>query len=70
MTEEQITKPQEEAECEQEPGAKSELEPKANTETEPIAQAQTEAESERTEKEVKEAEVPTRSESPKDEAAK
>jgi len=47
--------------------AESITEPKANTETEPVG---TEAESEPIAEREVEAEVPTRSESPKDETAK
>lgn len=65
-----IVEPGQEAEREQESEAKSELEPKANTETEPVAQVETEAESEPIAEREIEAEVPTRSESPKDETAK
>ncbi|TGZ56370.1 Hepatoma-derived growth factor, partial [Temnothorax longispinosus] len=61
---------EQEAEREQIPEAATELEPKANIETEPIAQAETKAESEPIAERDVEAKVPTRSASPKDEAAK
>ncbi|XP_071581168.1 PC4 and SFRS1-interacting protein isoform X1 [Temnothorax nylanderi] len=61
---------EQEAEREQVPEAAAELEPKANIETEPIAQAETKAESEPIAERDVEAKVPTRSASPKDEAAK
>lgn len=64
-----IAEPEKEVERQQEPEAESELEPKANTETEP-AQVETEAESEPIDERKVEAEVPTRSESPKDETVK
>ena len=60
-----------EREAQYETETEAETEPKTNTETEPVAQTTTEAESELeiAEREV-EAEVPTRTESPKDETAK
>ncbi|XP_077275361.1 JIL-1 anchoring and stabilizing protein isoform X2 [Temnothorax americanus] len=61
---------EQEAEREQIPEAATELEPKANIETEPIAQAETKAESEPIAERDVEAKVPTRSASPKYEAAK
>ncbi|XP_011875497.1 PREDICTED: PC4 and SFRS1-interacting protein [Vollenhovia emeryi] len=67
MTEtELIVQPEQKAERERKSETEAELEPKANAETEPTSQAESEPIAER---EV-EAEVPTRSESPKNEAAK
>ncbi|KAL0107954.1 hypothetical protein PUN28_014897 [Cardiocondyla obscurior] len=67
---ESTEKSEEETKSGQEQEAKRESEPKATTKTDLIAQTETETESDVTVVRIVEAEVPTRSESSKDEAAK